>query len=61
MIGLPRSTYYQRSVVSQVPRENDIVVDRDDALREAIVAVRQAHPAYGIVGSPMPCGAPGSW
>lgn len=44
MIGLPRSTYYRRPVAQPTDRP---VVDRDDALRAAITAVRQTHPAYG--------------
>jgi putative transposase len=47
MIGLPRSTYYRRSVSPLALSTNGPVVDRDDALRDAITAVRQAHPAYG--------------
>ena len=44
MIGLPRSTYYRRPTAPSTDRP---VVERDDALREAITAVRQTHPAYG--------------
>ena len=47
MIGLPRSTYYRRSVVRKAPSADRAVVERDDALRAAITAVRQTHPAYG--------------
>jgi putative transposase len=40
MIGLPRSTYYRREAAT--PAE-----DRDVPLREAILAIRRVHPAYG--------------
>jgi putative transposase len=47
MIGLPRSTYYRRAAPPLASSADRPGVDRDDALREAITAVRQTHPAYG--------------
>ena len=47
MIGLPRSTYYRRAAPPLASVADRARVDRDDALREAITAVRQTHPAYG--------------
>lgn len=50
MIALPRSTYYRRP-----PEERPAAADErfgaDQALVDAITAIRRAHPAYGYGAS----------